>query len=235
MLNEENEGKSEEGICGKITFTQSRFVYVPATHTASFRDKFKTLYAPHYPNVPKNASKFGLDKDKPDPLNLIAQKRTRLIGRGCWVIWNPELLHGQVKTPLEAPIEFGCYLGFFPAGSRPKYEKKCGVNELDDRVESYIKGIAPKLWPSLDRIHYTPAKFVNFPTKMLEAIKKTTPGHASIGARTDLKGNKVPTLNPLPLPNYVPTFLSPLGVCVCACALLVDLSHIREHCGGVVT
>ena len=71
---------------------------------------------------------------------------------------HPQLLHGQVKTPLGEPIEWGCYLGYLPAVSRDEYSKACGMDELEDRKESYQQGRAPKLWPSLDEIQYYPKR-----------------------------------------------------------------------------
>ena len=71
---------------------------------------------------------------------------------------HPNLLHGQIKTPRDEPIEYGCYLGYLPAISRDKYRTVCGVDEQTDRKESYQQGCAPKLWPSLDKIHYYPKK-----------------------------------------------------------------------------
>ena len=74
---------------------------------------------------------------------------------------HPGLLHGQVKTPLDEPIEYGCYLGYIPAVSREEYSKVCGMDELADRKESYQQGRAPKLWPSLDEIQYYPKRYAN--------------------------------------------------------------------------
>jgi hypothetical protein len=135
------------GLCGKICYTQSRFVCVPGTHSRAFLEDFVSKYAQHYPNVKPSDKKFGLVKDKPDPLNLVARKRCLVIPRGCLVFWHSRLLHGQMKTPLSDPVEYGSYIGMFPAGARPQYREVCGVDELDDRLGSFLEGRAPILWP----------------------------------------------------------------------------------------
>ncbi len=48
-------------------------------------------------------------------------------------------------------VEYGCYLGYFPAGARESYKAVCGQDELEDRLESYKKGqvSALRMWGCL--------------------------------------------------------------------------------------
>jgi len=124
------EDATPKGLCGKVCYTSSRFVYVPGTHSKAFLRDFVGKYAPHYPNVKPSDKKFGLSQDKPDPLDLVAQKQCVRIPAGCLIIWHPCLLHGQMKTPNQDPVEYGSYVGFFPAGSRARYKAVAGVDEL---------------------------------------------------------------------------------------------------------
>ncbi len=91
-------------VSGKVCYTQSRFVAAPGTHTPEFLRHFVNTYRPLYPEVKKNAPKFGLDAKKPDPLDLFGRRRVFSIPAGCAVFWNERLLHGQVKTPLDAQV-----------------------------------------------------------------------------------------------------------------------------------
>jgi hypothetical protein len=113
----------------------------------------------------------------------------------------------MAKTPLNEPTEYGCYLGYFEAGSRQRYEDTCGVTERADRVESYILGQAPKLWPSFDPIHFVPKRFTNYPKILAGYIAKMPKNHPSIF--TNAKG--VTCLRPWPNVGYTPPALSALG------------------------
>ncbi len=53
------------GLCGKICYTQSRFVYVPGTHSGALLEDFLSKYAQHYPNVKPSDKKFGLSRTSP--------------------------------------------------------------------------------------------------------------------------------------------------------------------------
>lgn len=201
----------KDSLCGKVCYTPSRFVGVLKSHTSAFHARFSELYREIYPKVKPEAPKFGLDPAKPDPLNLWSQQREFAVPAGCAVFWHPRLLHGQVKTPAEAGIEYGCYVGFFPAGARPEYRRAAGVDELEDRLSSYTRGVAPVLWPSLDRIHYYPKRFRNFPKLLQGYIDKMPPGHPWVTLRTTGGGKSVPHIEPCPAPEYTPPKLSSLG------------------------
>jgi len=194
-------------LCGKVCYTPSRVVLVPNTHTKEFRAAFKRLYAEHYPKVKPNAAKVALCKEKPDPLGLVQKAVQFPVPAGCAVFWSKWLLHGMAKTPLNEPTEYGCYLGYFKAGSRQRYEDVCGVTERADRVESYLLGQAPKLWPSFDAVHFVPKRFTNFPKILAGYIAKMPENHPSIV--TNSKG--VTCLRPWPNVGYTPPALSALG------------------------
>ncbi len=113
---------------------------VSGTHTDAFLLDFVDKYAQHYPNVKPKDTKFALSKDKPDPLSLVSRKRAVHIPSGCLIFWHPRLLHGQMKTSLRDPVEYGSYIGFLPARSRARYHSVCDVDELQDRLRSYREG-----------------------------------------------------------------------------------------------
>jgi hypothetical protein len=204
------EDAQDSQICGKFAYTPSRFVCVPGTHTEEFAASFAEHYASLYPNAQPNAAKFGLDPTKSDPLALFAKQREFSVPEGCAVFWHPRLLHGQTKTPLDEPIEFGMYVGYFAAGPRPEYLDACGTTELDDRIASYTEGRAPKLWPSFDPVHFYPKRWQNFP-KPLEAQIARRVG-PSVTTRVTKSGKTVPHLVPVPDPHYAPPVLSLTGM-----------------------
>ena len=197
--------KSASQMCGKVLYTPARAVFVPGTHTDEFREEFKSKYAEHYPKFSRKAAKFALSREKPDPLGIVEKAVQIPIKAGCAVFWHEWLFHGMAKTPLNEPTEYGTYLGYFQSGSRQKYEDKCGVTEREDRVASYRYGRAPKLWPSLDRIHFFPFRFVNYPKLLQFYVSKMPQDHPSI-----VRGARL-TLKPWPAEGYTPPELSPLG------------------------
>lgn len=202
----------QASVQGKVCYTPSRFVAVPGTHTPEAVDALLE----RYPYLSKTAPKLGTDFTKPDPLGLITRQREFRIAPGCAVLWNSKSIHGQVKTPVDEPTEYGAYVGYFRAGSRPEYEAKCGVKELDDRLASYRLGQKPRLWPSFDTIHEYPKRFENFPKILQGYIAKMRPGHPSITTRMtkatkDKPSRDVPHVVLYPDPDYVPPPLTPLG------------------------
>lgn len=203
--------REAQGLCGKVCYTRSRFVAVLESHTETFHRSFVDKYKAHYPKAKATATKFGLDAEKEDPLGLWEKQREFTIPAGCVVFWHPDLLHGQVKTPLEDPIEYGCYLGYILAESRSEYQRLAGVDELADRKASFKFGRAPILWPSLDEIQYYPKRFQNFPKILQSYINKMPDDHPGITTRTTKGGKVVPHLVPVPDPAYVAPMLSSLG------------------------
>ena len=176
-----SEYSEDQGIQGKVAYTDSQFVCVPGTHTKAFHAEFNEKYRPLYPpSSKKKVAKFNFDQKKEDPLELKDKACTFLLPAGCVLFWSSHLLHGQKKTPTDAPIEFGMYLGYMPAIDRPEYETAAknqrthidkrfnGIGYLNngrplteaaDRIYSYKNGVAPILWPSLDPIHFYPYQF----------------------------------------------------------------------------
>lgn len=205
------DASNPNSVCGKVCYTPSRYVCVPGAHTPEFFQEFTEKYSDIYPNT--RNPKFGLDPSKPDPMNLFGKKTTFKIPAGCLVFWNSYLLHGVEQSKPTDPIEYGCYLGYFPAGSRPEYQAKTGVTELEDRLDSYYNNTLPKLWPSFDIIHYYPYRFQNFPhilQKYIDRIDPGSPYKPTITTRTTAKGKIVPHLLPPTNPNPPPQ-LSSLG------------------------
>ena len=199
------------GLAGKFCASDSRFVYVPRIHTDEWLEDFQEQYAPLYPNVKPNASKMELKAELSDPMHLLERKEVMRVPRGCIVYWFKKTLHGQIKVCIDKPIQYGCYAGMGIAGSRAAYKKKCGVDELEDRIGSYLQGRAPMLWPSLDKVQFYPKKFDNFPHLMQAYIKKLPPNHPMIATRISPKGKTVEFLTPMSNIGYVPPPFTSLG------------------------
>ena len=90
---------------------------MPGAATAEFHTRFKELYGPHYPAAKATDAKFALDRSKPDPLGLVAQKKASItVPAGCAVavvaprraeepprrphpIWHVPWLHGGGIAP----------------------------------------------------------------------------------------------------------------------------------------
>ena len=205
------ESEHVTGLAGKFCASDSRLVYVPGTHTDDWLEDFQEQYTPLYPNVKPNASKMELKAELPDPMGLLARKEVMRVPRGCIVYWKKKTLHGQMKACIDKPIQYGCYAGMGLAGARAAYKKKCGVDELEDRLRSYKEGSGPTLWPSMDKVQFYPKKFDNFPHLMQAYIKKLPPRHAMIATRISPKGKTVEYLTPMPNVGYVSPPLTSLG------------------------
>ena len=200
-------------LCGKVVYTPSRFLCFPKTHKTKFVKEVVEKYAEHYPNVKSSDKKFAFDSKKPDPLNIMGMRTELPLPAGVLLFWSPDLVHGQMKTPIGDPVEYGSYLGFWAKGngSRQKYEDTCGVDELQDRLRSYNEGAAPLLWPSFDKVQFYPKKFDNFPKIMKGYIDKLPDNHPMIADGFTAKGVPKKYLIPVPLVNYTPPVLSELG------------------------
>ena len=209
------EHRADGAVSGKVMFTDGAFVCVPGTATAAFQAEFRRLYGPLYPNAKAGAAKFPLDKAKPDPLGLVGKRVAVKVPAGCAIFWSEWLLHGVQKNPRTGHIQFGMYLGYFPAGARKEYERKAKVDELADRLESFRRGVAPKLWASFDKIHYYPARYVNFDRMLAPYIAKTRRGYPGLTTRTiksgERKGDVVADIVPVADPSYMPPRLTALG------------------------
>lgn len=207
---------SPAGLHGKVCFTTSTFVAVPGTANEAFRRQFVAQHRALYPNARSGAPKFGLDPAKPDPLGLVDRRAAISVPAGCVVFWSPKLLHGVRRKPKDEAIEFGAYLGFMRAVDRPEYRRLAGgVKERDDRIASYTEGKAPVLWPSLDRIHYFPKRYLNFPRLLAPYYAKTRsdwPGRRTRSIQSGpRKGEEVPHMVAVRTVAYKRPRLTPLG------------------------
>ena len=199
-------------MCGKVMFTESAFICVPGTHTLEFAKEFKDIYLPIYRKTNPSAAKFGLDPKKDDPMNLRDMRQAIAIPAGCAIFWSPYLLHGTQKNPIDQGIEFGMYLGYMTDIDRPDYKDG---NERHDRIDSYLVGRAPAMYPSLDPTHYYPARYDNFQRMLDPYVDKTASDYEGRWGRViksgSMKGVYVRTLKPVLDPAYVPPRLSSLG------------------------
>ena len=208
---EEQETAKLVSIHGKVCYTPSRVLIAPGTHKEAFLRQVKETYKPLYPHVKKEDKLVELDKNKPDPMGLLGKLRQFRVPAGCAVFWHKDLLHGQKKTPADECPEYGAYISYRPAKPRKEYKEECGVDEMQDRFQSFLKGKAPKLYPSLKEVHLYPKMFNVIPQLMQNRIKKMPQDHPMIEERTQKNGVVVKTLVRVPSHDYTPPKLSSLG------------------------
>ena len=207
----------QPNVCIKVCFTEAEFICVPGTHTQKFAEEFNAEYGPLYPNVKKGASKFGMDPAKPDPMKLREKREAIKLPAGCAIFWSPYMLHGTKKSPTNGGVTFGMYMGYLREINRPGYTSdRLGIiSEIKDRFASYKEGRAPKLFPSMDEVHYMPKCFSNYPDQAERYVRKTPPGYKGRSTREvksgKNKGRIYEILVPVLDPNYVPPELDMLG------------------------
>ena len=205
-------GKPLASLSGKVCYTKSVFRFTPGTHSKAAQQQIKSFYQPLYPGAKPTDAKFGLSPKIDDPLRLVQRCVAMEIDAGCAVFWHPMLLHGVEKNPKHCAIQFGHYQGYMLAVDRPEYHALAARSELEDRIHSYTVGCAPELYPSLDEIHYYPARHRIYHNRLKEYIEtKMDPTHPSITTRVTRKGDIIPHLVPIPDPAYTPPELSALG------------------------
>ena len=141
-------------ICGKVCYTEARFICVPGTHTKEFLDDFVDTYGKDYTHIKLGANKFGLRQDKPDPFNLWSRQCSYIVPAGHWVCWDSRVLHGHYKLALRSHIQWGTFMGFSIAGD---------TAQQTERKRLYDTGEVPKTHPSGDLIKFVPRKYDNFP------------------------------------------------------------------------
>jgi hypothetical protein len=208
---EEQASAELDSIHGKVCYTHSRVLIAPGTHTKALQSQVRETYKPLYPHVKKKDKLVQLDQNKPDPMGLLRKLRLFRVPAGHVVFWHKDLLHGQKKTPANECAEYGAYISYRPAKPRKEYKEVCGVDELEDRLESFRKGQAPKLYPSLKGVHLYPNQWNVTPQLMKNRIQKMPQGHPMIQERTQKNGVVVKTLVRVPSHNYTPPKLSSLG------------------------
>ena len=204
-----------ELVAGKVCFTESEFICVPKSSTERFHQRFKRKYMPLYPNAETSgAAKFPIDP-KRDPMDLLGKRVAIQVPAGCYIVWSPRLVHGVRARGKDKGVGWGGYMGYFKAGARAEYKRRAGVDELEDRIHSYQNGVAPKLWPSFDRIHYYPNRYKNY-TRMLQPyVDKCVDGWPGVTTRIiksgPRKGEVTAELLPVPDPDYEAPPLTKLG------------------------
>ena len=213
------EWRPDDSLGGKVIFNAdgASFVCVPHTNTREAHAAIRDAYGPLYPNARATDAKWALDPRKPDPLDLVGRRRAVHVPQGCVVFWSKYLMHGVEKNPRTSGLKVGMYLGYFKAGSRPEYRRKTqgAIGEREDRIASYRDGRAPMLWPSLDRIHYFPKRYLNFPKLLAPYLAKTRPEWPGVATRAiqsgPRKGEVVGHMVPVCDADYTPPPLTPLG------------------------
>jgi hypothetical protein len=190
-----------------VTSVGSTFIACPGSHLQG--DRITELYKPLYPSTP--GMKFQLDPTKEDPLQIYARTRKYSIKQGYYVAWNDALFHG-VTMNTSKRIATGLYQGYRADVSRPEYEEKTDVSELDDRYNTWRFGTRPLRHPSLDPSHTTPKRWKNYPKAMAAWLAKVDHGsdkfdfsHREVVSKP---GTFTPFIKEIPDPNYVPFPLS---------------------------
>jgi len=203
------------GVSGKVVATDTEFVMVPGSHTKETHREIVKHYEKLYKGVRPNADKVALDPAKPDPLNLKGRAHVVRVPAGCAVFWDPRLLHGVRPSPRDAGLQFGFYFGAMTDIDRQEYETKAGVSERADRIRSFQEGLMPKLWPSLDRVHFYPDRYNNFPIMLNRFVKNTPDDWPGLVERTvqsgELEGAMYLAFEEVPDPDYVAPVLTPHG------------------------
>lgn len=210
-------------IQGKVScMTGTKFKCLAGSHTLAFHEEMREKYKEHYP-MKKRSDKFGLKKDLPDPMNLLASMVEYEMGPGEWLVFDSRLLHGHAKLEIKKPIAFGFYMGgiVLSAKRAAKYLKKAGITEERDRLEGWKCGKAVKLWPSYDGVHEVPLKYKNFPKVNQSSLDKLKPSPISPHPHTMSYTSEDGTIRyiiKLPLdPEYVPPVLTPHGIDMLLC------------------
>ena len=197
-------GLPRKGVLqSKVQYTASKFVCVPGSHTDAFLEAFVPAYEGAYPNMFTAHAKFGLQRDKPDPLGLFAQKKVFRLRGGTLCCWSAALMHGHSKCAATDPIAWGHYQAY-QAGA-------LSAEAHADRLASYRNGTIPRRFFSGDKIRFHPAKFDNYPRLLDAYLAKLPEQHPMRGTRKNARGEDVPTLVPQPQAGYVPPPLSLLG------------------------
>jgi len=162
-------------VLGKLALSHGqKFLAVPGSHLK--HEEVARRYKEFYPHASAKDAKWALDPRKGDPLDLFPGTKKIEVPRGCIIFWHPKLFHG-VK-PNDDPagrVAFGFYLGFTNNIERAEYERVTGVDEVQDRYNTWRWGVGPKAFPSADLVHFLPHSFQNFPAGMLSYIRKCDP------------------------------------------------------------
>ncbi len=99
-----------------------------------------------------------------DSLGLKKQEKPIRVPAGSLVVWNDRLLHASYPNATQK-IRYALYLTYYPAKERSDMDNpwlQPPLGELADRLRSYETGMAPGRYPSGQRIHYMPEKWLNF-------------------------------------------------------------------------
>ena len=218
------EGTPPRALSGRVGYNAFSTILAPGSHQPAFFRRFQQEYAQYYPHLSNPGAKnvkVGLDIEKPDPMNLFGDHERGIpsswaysvsVDAGCWLVWDERVLHGVVPNERNGPTQYGMYLGYFPAGNKPRYETIADVSEMEDRMDAYVFGKRPKLWPSLDRTSYMPRRFYNFPRIVEARMARMPADDPTIAWRTTPSGRRAPSFEEGdPDPAYTPPELNSNG------------------------
>jgi hypothetical protein len=213
---------SLESFSGKYCTSESSFIAVPESHL--WCAEIKEQYSEHYPR--RTGDKWGICPLKPDPLELFEKAVKIIVPAHCMILWLPDLIHGVVKN-MTGHIAFGLYVGFTKNIERKEYEKTHNVAEVVDRFNVYKKGVAPKGFPSMDKVQLYPLRFKNFHQNIgafVDKMDKTSEHYCFDLRKLSKRDEWVPHLTEIEPKNYVP----PVTLSQRGRELLVGKKRVRE-------
>jgi hypothetical protein len=202
--------------CKAAVLNESRFVFVPGTHTAASLLEIFNAYRQLYPKfADKKQPKTGFDAKKPDPLNLVGRKVEIPLQPNSAAFWSPYTLHGtkanKAKKGQTVKTKFGGYFTCVRPDQAWYASVTKGRNLRNDMLQDYWNGTLPESWPFGDKTSMYPLKWKNFPKMMRKYIAKLIAGHPWIVNETQADGKVVQRLKqPAPV-GHQPKKLTKLG------------------------
>ena len=139
-----------EAIGGKLVYTEATFVCVPGSNTRAWLDEH---FFPHFGDMRAQAAgkaKFEIPHKTSQGAILRAMAQSIRVPAGHYICWDARLLHGTERlSTKDTPIEWGAYLGFFPAARTLKDPVRARAYEAaaekarDTLAEAWLEVEAP--------------------------------------------------------------------------------------------
>jgi ectoine hydroxylase-related dioxygenase (phytanoyl-CoA dioxygenase family) len=148
-----------EPLQGILSLCDTSFFCCPGSHSLDFVEKFKKSY--NYLKPTKGKREYvSLKKGANDPFNLSKSIKEYKLGPGDLIIFSNRLLH-ESKQNNSKKIRYVQYISFEPARNNQNNEiysnnerkiqekyRKSKIEEIDDRINSYLTGKNPIYLPS---------------------------------------------------------------------------------------
>jgi hypothetical protein len=189
------------------------FTCVPGSQSEEFRREFYAKYAKIY-NFNSKDSKSQFDKDRPDPMDVLGNKKVFEVPPGCAVCWSPFVIHTHSTVPSNSPPVGGALMGasLCTPESAKRYLEKAGVPQCVDRFCVWSESGIGILWPSGALSPYDMNNAMCFPEIMKGLLQKLPKETDRIGSFKLKSGEVRPKLLPPDTSEYVPPFLTAHGI-----------------------